>query len=93
MQRDGHAYHRLEEMLIALSGSFDVVVDDGQRSDVHQLNRSYFGLYVPRSYGGDWRTSRPTPSASSSRHGTMNMTITYTAAPNFSWLPAGREYR
>lgn len=47
VQRDGHAYHRLEEMLIALSGSFDVVVDDGHSSDVHQLNRSYFGLYVP----------------------------------------------
>lgn len=46
-RRGGHAYHTLEEMFIALSGSFDVSVDDGQKSRTYQLNRSYLGLYVP----------------------------------------------
>jgi dTDP-4-dehydrorhamnose 3,5-epimerase-like enzyme len=47
-RRGGHAYRTLEEFFVALSGSFDVVVDDG-RGDVRHvvLNRSYFGLYVP----------------------------------------------
>lgn len=45
--RGGHAYHKLEEFIIAASGSFDVVVDDGRERQVVQLNRSYFGLYVP----------------------------------------------
>src|ERR1035441_1920470 len=45
--RGGHAYHKLEEFIIAASGSFDVVVDDGSERQVVQLNRSYFGLYVP----------------------------------------------
>src|SRR5215469_18455845 len=45
--RGGHAYHKLEELIIAVSGSFDVVVDDGNERQVVQLNRSYFGLYVP----------------------------------------------
>jgi hypothetical protein len=46
--RGGHAYETLEEFFIALSGSFDVVVDDGSSAPVHiHLNRSYFGLHVP----------------------------------------------
>jgi dTDP-4-dehydrorhamnose 3,5-epimerase-like enzyme len=45
--RGGHAYRKLEEFIIAASGSFDVVVDDGRERQVVQLNRSYFGLYVP----------------------------------------------
>jgi mannose-6-phosphate isomerase-like protein (cupin superfamily) len=45
--RDGHAYHTLEEFIIAVSGSFDVVIDDGKKEQVVQLNRSYVGLYVP----------------------------------------------
>src|ERR1039457_1667902 len=45
--RGGHAYHTLEEFIIAVSGSFDVMVDDGGQRQVVQLNRSYFGLYVP----------------------------------------------
>lgn len=45
--RGGHAYHKLEEFIIAASGSFDIVVDDGSERQVVQLNRSYFGLYVP----------------------------------------------
>jgi hypothetical protein len=50
--RDGHAHRRLEEVVIALSGSFDVVVDDGDSRAVLSLNRSYTGLYVPP---GVWR--------------------------------------
>jgi len=46
--RGGHAYRQLEEFIIALSGSFDVVVDDGSGSRHFVLNRSYLGLYVPR---------------------------------------------
>jgi dTDP-4-dehydrorhamnose 3,5-epimerase-like enzyme len=45
--RGGHAYRRLEEMFIALSGSFDVVYDDGEDERSVSLNRSYLGLYVP----------------------------------------------
>lgn len=45
--RDGHAYRTLEEFIIAASGSFDIAVDDGVESQVTQLNRPYFGLYVP----------------------------------------------
>jgi mannose-6-phosphate isomerase-like protein (cupin superfamily) len=45
--RDGHAYRTLEEFIIAVSGSFDVAIDDGTEQQVVQLNRSYVGLYVP----------------------------------------------
>jgi len=45
--RGGHAYKRLQEFIVALSGSFDVVLDDGHNRKVVSLNRSYFGLYVP----------------------------------------------
>lgn len=48
----GHAYFRLDEFLVALSGSFDVTVDDGTDSRTFTLNRSYFGLYVPAAL---WR--------------------------------------
>jgi hypothetical protein len=46
-ERGGHAYHHLEEFLVALSGAFDVVVNDGSSEARHVLNRGYFGLYVP----------------------------------------------
>ena len=45
--RGGHAYRTLQEFFIALSGSFDVIVDDGRERKVVTLNRSYVGLYVP----------------------------------------------
>lgn len=45
--RGGHAYKCLNEFIIALSGSFDVVLDDGSDKKVFSLNRSYYGLYVP----------------------------------------------
>lgn len=51
-KRGGHAYRENDEFIVALSGSFDVVVDDGEKRKVYQLNRSYYGLYVPN---GLWR--------------------------------------
>ena len=54
--RGGHAYKKLEEVIIALSGSFDIAVDDGSgREQVLHLNRSYKGLYLP---GMTWRELR-----------------------------------
>lgn len=50
--RGGHAYKENKEFIVALSGSFDVVLDDGQEQQVFSLNRSYYGLYVPN---GIWR--------------------------------------
>lgn len=50
--RGGHAYRTNQELIIAVSGSFDVVVDDGIHRKTHSLNRSYYGLYIP---AGHWR--------------------------------------
>lgn len=50
--RGGHAYRETEEFVIALSGSFDVIVDDGKEQKTFHLNRSYYGLYIPK---GMWR--------------------------------------
>lgn len=50
--RGGHAYRENEELIVALSGSFDVIIDDGKERKVFSLNRSYYGLYVPK---GVWR--------------------------------------
>ncbi|NLD46798.1 MAG: WxcM-like domain-containing protein [Clostridiaceae bacterium] len=50
--RGGHAYRETEEFVIALSGSFDVIVDDGKGKKTYHLNRSYYGLYIPK---GMWR--------------------------------------
>lgn len=45
--RGGHAHKELEQLIIAASGSFEVVLDDGCRRKSFFLNRSYYGLYVP----------------------------------------------
>jgi dTDP-4-dehydrorhamnose 3,5-epimerase-like enzyme len=45
--RAGHAHRELEELIIAASGSFDVIVDDGKSRDRVTLNRSYYALYLP----------------------------------------------
>lgn len=45
--RGGHAHKRLQQMLIAISGSFDVLLDDGRDQLRFHLNRSYYGLYIP----------------------------------------------
>ena len=50
--RGGHAYRENEEFIVALSGSFDVILDDGKVKTTYSLNRSYYGLYVPK---GIWR--------------------------------------
>jgi dTDP-4-dehydrorhamnose 3,5-epimerase-like enzyme len=48
-ERGGHAYRETVEFIIALSGSFDVVLNDGKGNvQTYLLNRSYYGLYVPR---------------------------------------------
>ncbi len=46
--RGGHAYKELDEVIIALSGSFDVVLDNGIEKQTFSLNRSYYGLFVPK---------------------------------------------
>lgn len=50
--RGGHAYKYTEEFIVALSGALEVVLDDGEKKESFLLNRSYYGLYVPKGY---WR--------------------------------------
>jgi len=45
--RAGHAHKKLQQFVIAASGSFDVAVNDGFRAESYHLNRSYYGLYIP----------------------------------------------
>lgn len=53
--RGGHAEIENEELVIALSGSFEIMVDDGEHQKTFTLNRSYYGLYIPK---GLWREIR-----------------------------------
>jgi hypothetical protein len=46
-ERGGHAHRELQQVVIAMSGSFDIVLDDGQITQRFHLNRSYAGLYIP----------------------------------------------
>lgn len=46
--RGSHAYKELQEIIIALSGSFDVVLHDGRNEKKYTLNHAYYGLYVPK---------------------------------------------
>src|ERR1700684_4215897 len=46
-ERGGHAHKGLHQLIIAMSGSFDVLLDDGTLRKCFHLNRSYYGLYVP----------------------------------------------
>jgi dTDP-4-dehydrorhamnose 3,5-epimerase-like enzyme len=50
--RGGHAFKEQQEFIIALSGSFDVIIDDGKKKESFSLNRSNYGLYIPKGY---WR--------------------------------------
>ena len=50
--RGGHAFKEQQELIVALSGSFDIMVDDGLVKQMFSLNRSYYGLYIP---SGIWR--------------------------------------
>lgn len=51
-ERGGHAYYENCEFVVALSGSFDVKVDNGDTVEVFHLNRSYYGLFIPNKV---WR--------------------------------------
>jgi dTDP-4-dehydrorhamnose 3,5-epimerase-like enzyme len=51
--RGGHAYKNLQEFIVALSGSFDVILNNGKQNLKYHLNRSYYGLYIPKMY---WRS-------------------------------------
>lgn len=51
-QRGGHAFKTQAEFIVAMSGSFDVILDNGIEKKSYNLNRSYYGLYVP---SGIWR--------------------------------------
>ena len=50
--RGGHAFIKNEEFIVAISGRFDVLLDNGREVKTFSLNRSYYGLYVPN---GIWR--------------------------------------
>lgn len=50
--RGGHAFKQNQEFIVALSGAFDVIIDDGTNKKMFTMNRSYYGLYVP---AGLWR--------------------------------------
>ena len=50
--RGGHAFRQNQEFIVSLAGAFDVIVDDGKEKKVFNLNRSYYGLYIP---AGLWR--------------------------------------
>ncbi len=45
-ERGGHAHKELQQLIVAMSGSFDVLLDDGHQKKRYHLNRSYSGLYV-----------------------------------------------
>lgn len=51
--RGSHAFKTTEEFIVALSGSFDVVLQDGKERKIYSLNRSYYGLYIPQML---WRS-------------------------------------
>jgi len=46
--RGGHAFKETEEMIVALSGSFDLLLHNGIREYKYSLNRSYYGVFVPK---------------------------------------------
>ena len=50
--RGGHAFREQKEFIVALSGSLDLIVNDGEKTEKYHLNRSYYGIYIPN---GIWR--------------------------------------
>ena len=51
--RGSHAFKDQQEFIVALSGSFDVIINDGEKEEKFSLNRSYHGLYIPKMM---WRS-------------------------------------
>ena len=51
--RGGHAFKQSNEFIVAISGSFDVILHNGQVEEKYSLNRSYYGLFVPKMH---WRS-------------------------------------
>lgn len=51
-ERGGHAHKELQQLIVAASGCFDVVLDDGKNRKVVELNRPYYGLHI---VPGIWR--------------------------------------
>lgn len=54
-ERNGHAFRTQDEFIIALSGSFDIIINNGKDEQLFHLSRSYYGLYIPRM---NWREIR-----------------------------------
>lgn len=50
--RGGHAFKKQKELIVALSGSFDIIIDNGNKKQTFSLNRSYYALFIPN---GLWR--------------------------------------
>ena len=50
--RGSHAFKKQQEYIVALSGSFDIILNDGENEERFSLNRSYYGLLIPKMY---WR--------------------------------------
>ncbi len=50
--RGGHAHKELDQLIVAVMGSFDITIDNGTRKEKFHLSRSYYGLYLPRGW---WR--------------------------------------
>jgi oxalate decarboxylase/phosphoglucose isomerase-like protein (cupin superfamily) len=46
--RGSHAFKKSEEFIVAISGSFDMILHDGKEETKYSLNRSYYGIYVPK---------------------------------------------
>jgi hypothetical protein len=83
--RGGHAHYQLQEFIIAASGSFDVIVDDGNDRKNFFLNRSYFGLYVPHMIWRELQNFSSGPSASCSRLSiTTKQTISETTRHSYA---------
>ena len=80
-ERGGVAYKTTEEFIVAMSGSFDVLVDDGEQQYQFSLNRSYMGVYVP---AGTWRTIT---------NYSTNAVAVIAASTHYDQNDASRDYR
>jgi hypothetical protein len=81
--RGGHAFKQQQEFIVALSGSFDVVLDDGLEQKTYSLNRSYYGLYLP---AGIWRQMENFSTNS------LAIVISYTVYSEFDYIRDYNEF-